>query len=208
MTVQPTEIYALLIGLVGGGGLCATKQAAKRAAKRIAQRTPPGPTIMYDSIDPQQFRGLPTDAALAGYIDGRREWQSYHALPQLYPHHPRLSITVAGALEADAADGETGDLSIAGQVNWVKQKLADKNVRPWVYRSVATMPALLAALERAGVPRTRVRLWTAHYTGIPHLCSSRCWPELRTTADATQWTDHALGRNLDQSVIQKGAWKR
>jgi hypothetical protein len=62
------------------------------------------------------------------------------------------------------------------------------------------MAAVLAALARAGIDRSQVRLWTAHYTGHAHLCTATCGFGFRWTADATQWTDRALGRNLDESV--------
>jgi len=63
------------------------------------------------------------------------------------------------------------------------------------------MRLVLSALQSAGISRTSVRLWAAHYTGESHLCTpDDCGYALSASVDATQWTDHALGLKLDESV--------
>jgi len=71
--------------------------------------------------------------------------------------------------------------------------------RPAVYISISSAATLLQTLEHAGIGREQIRLWTAHYTYAPHICGPGCgYGEIN--AQATQWTDRAHGRNLDQSL--------
>jgi hypothetical protein len=63
--------------------------------------------------------------------------------------------------------------------------------RPCFYADASTMPSVIAALLSAGIKRSSYRTWVAHYTNVAHL---------EPGADATQWTDVALGRNLDESL--------
>jgi hypothetical protein len=59
------------------------------------------------------------------------------------------------------------------------------------------MPTVLAALQAAGISRAEVRLWGAHFTDVEHICGSSGCDTISTDVDATQWTSHALGLNLD-----------
>lgn len=156
----------------------------------------PKQVTMYDSIDVHQ---IPADAqAVAGYVGGK--WPTYHALEMKFPKAHRLSIAVFASEDADCLDVEPGDARIDQAAMWVKRQLARGVYRPVVYTSVSQAAGLLKALSQAGVARSEVRLWTAHYTFRPHRCSSKCGFGMWTTADATQWSDHALGRNLDASL--------
>jgi hypothetical protein len=87
---------------------------------------------------------------------------------------------------------------------WVKRQQARGVKHPVVYTSVSNVPALLGALAKDGIKRLDIRLWTAHYTGRPHLCGPQCGFGMSTTADATQYTNHALGRTLDASLCRDG----
>jgi hypothetical protein len=49
----------------------------------------------------------------------------------------------------------------------------------------------MAALGSAGIKRPEYRAWVAHYTNVAHL---------EPGSNATQWTDKALARNLDESL--------
>jgi hypothetical protein len=94
--------------------------------------------------------------------------------------------------------------AVAGYTSWVKRQQARGIKRPVIYASRDNMPAVLAALQAAGIPRSAVRLWSAHYTFHEHICSPACGA--RFTADATQWTDKAIGRSLDQSKVDPSFW--
>lgn len=149
---------------------------------------------MFDSIDPSQ---IPPNQDDAGYVDGR--WQTFSALRG--PHN--LSVAVFATDDADALDDEPGDATNAQAPGWVQRELGLGHWRPCVYTSVSNVQALLTALAAAGMSRSQVRIWTAHYTYVRHRCTPACCAGLPADflADATQWTDRSGGRNLDESTI-------
>ena len=152
---------------------------------------------MFDTTTPDE---VPTGnvQAVAGYVGGH--WPTYARLAQDHPQAHHLSIAVNAHEDAECLDVEAGDATPDEAPAWVKRQQGRGVQRPVLYASVSAMAAVLAALARAGIDRSQVRLWTAHYTGHAHLCTARCGFGFRWTADATQWTDRALGRNLDESV--------
>lgn len=190
-------------GLLGRG----TAKAVARALPKILGRfrrirvmpdavAKPARLTMYDSIQPSQ---IPLKAvAVAGYVNGR--WPTFVQLRKQFPHARLLSVAVSAAADADCLDVEAGDATVAQVGLWVRRQQARGVARPTVYCSVSSAPSVLDALARSGIARTKVRLWTAHYTGKPHLCSTAACGYACGDADATQWTDRALGRNLDASL--------
>lgn len=141
--------------------------------------------------------------AVAGYVNG--VYQTYDKLVVRFPHAHLLSIDVNGSENADCLDVEKGDATNQVAPVWVRRQLAKGGLRPVVYTSLSNAQQLVGTLAAAGIVRSQYRLWTAHYTFKPHLCSARCgFGPVR--ADATQWTDRALGRNLDQSLLRRGFW--
>lgn len=156
------------------------------------------PTVMYDDVD---LSLIPKDAqTVAGYVGGR--WPTFGKLRAAFPGAKRcISIAVSASEDADVLDVENGDATNAQAASWfVRQKKRGAS-KPGFYTSVSNVGPLLAALGRAGIRRSEVVIWSAHYTGISHLCSPKCYPGMPTTADATQYTDHALGRSLDASRV-------
>lgn len=159
--------------------------------------------VMYDSIDPTQMSGLAMDAA-AGYIDGK--WQTFPRLGQFTPNGTYLmSITVFGN-EAEAADIENGDLTTVQGAQWAKAMLALGHWRPVVYTQANNIDNLVTELAAVGVTRNQVRLWSAHYNFVPHICAPTACGF--SSADGTQWTNSASGRNLDQSQLPSGFFTR
>lgn len=154
------------------------------------------PVTMYDDIS---VSAIPANAeAVAGYVGGK--WPTYPELVKRFPKAHKLSIAVTSTEDAECLDVEPGDASNIQAPAWVKRQQARGVKKPVVYTSVSNAPALIATLAKAGVKRTDIRLWTAHYTGRPHLCSSACGFGFKFTADATQYDDHAFGRSLDVSL--------
>lgn len=150
--------------------------------------------VMYDSVDVDQ---IPRDAtAVAGYINGR--WPTFRQLRRFKAN--RLSIAVTADVDAACLDVETGDATPEQAPAWVRRQLARGQYKPVIYASRDNVPAVLAELNHAGINRSQIRLWTAHYGAGAHICGGvSCGA--RFTADATQWTDKALGRNLDESLL-------
>jgi len=120
--------------------------------------------------------------AYAGYTDQGGigiTWPAVQAIPAA--HH--LSISVHGLAPAMCGDVESGAL-----ISWAGYDCG--------YAAASNVGALIL---RYGRPR---RLWVAHYTGRPHICTSgQCWPSspLPWAADGTQWTDH--GGAWDESLL-------
>lgn len=119
----------------------------------------------------------------------------------MFPRAYHLSIAVKAGEDAECLDIERGDAVPYPAPAWVRRQRARGVRRPVLYASVSSMGTVLAALEANGITPSAVRLWTAHYTGYPHVCSPQnCGYGLSAPADATQWTDRALNLNLDESL--------
>jgi hypothetical protein len=160
----------------------------------------PRPLVMYDSIELATVP--PSPQAVAGYVGGR--WPTYTELVRRFPHARHLSIAVGASENADALDVESGDATPGEAAGWVQRQHHRGLKRPVLYTSLSGMQHLVDLLAHAGTPRQSVRLWSAHYTGHPHVCGPNCGFGLRVHADATQYTDKALGRNLDESLTVAG----
>ncbi|MFL5825600.1 MAG: hypothetical protein ACJ76V_03660 [Thermoleophilaceae bacterium] len=142
---------------------------------------------------------IPADApAVAGYVNGK--FVTFPTLQHSFPKAQRMSIAVTAAADAECLDIEVGDARPDQAPAWVRRQVARGVKRPIVYAQVSRMQSVLGALSAAGIQRGDVRVWTAHYTSKAHRCSSACGFGFSTTADATQWTDQSLGRNLDESL--------
>jgi hypothetical protein len=158
----------------------------------------PVPVEMYDDINVSL---IPVSAvAVAGYVDGR--WPTYSQLVAKFPHAKfKLSIAVFSRDNAQALDVEPGDATIAEAAAWVKRQHARGVKTPDVYTSASWGEKLIGTLTAAGLVYGKdYRWWSAHYTGQPHLCNPKCYPGLRHIAHATQWTDKAGGKSLDESL--------
>lgn len=174
--------------------------AKLRVARRLSARRLP--KRMYDAVT---IENMPLDAkAVAGYVGGR--FQTFPRLAERFPHARRVSIAVASNQDADVLDIEPGDSRPELAPMWAKRQLERGKV-PKLYSSVSEMPEVLRQLAINGISRSQVRLWTAHYTHVPHLCDSRCGFGFNDKADATQFTNRALGRSLDESVTSRRFWK-
>lgn len=139
----------------------------------------------------------PTLDAYAGYVDGN--WPTFPTLRAAYPHKPVLSIAVFAADDADCLDVESGDATNSQAPFWVARQRANGANRPHLYTSLSNAQALIATMNAAGMPRHSYRLWVAHYTNSPHICSPSCGLGFTDVADGTQWTDH--GGSYDESLV-------
>ena len=97
----------------------------------------------------------------------------------------RSEIDVTGGGIGNAGDFEKGDMAYEHAGPWAKRRIAAGVRRPVVYFSASNWGEVMRSLEQAGVARSKIRIWTAHYTGKEHLCSEACG--VTGTADATQW---------------------
>lgn len=160
---------------------------------------PPAPLAeltMFDSVTPTQ---IPANAkAVAGYVNGL--WPTWDTVCRLFPHAKHLSIAVNAHADAEALDIERGDAINEDAPAWLRRQQKRGVKQPVLYTSVSNAQALVELLRRNGISRSEYRLWTAHYTYKAHRCSSVCGFGFTAGADATQYSDHALGKNLDASL--------
>lgn len=157
---------------------------------------PKSPITMYDDVN---LSLIPRNAeAVAGYVNGH--YQTWESVKRDFPHAKKLSIAVTASADAECLDIERGDAVPSQAPAWVVRQKKRGVKKPVVYSSVSEMPAVLRALDRAGIKRSAVRVWTAHYNYKPHLCTSKCGFGFTGKADATQYTNRALGRSLDASL--------
>lgn len=151
---------------------------------------------MYDSVTLSNIP--PVAQAVAGYVDGR--YQTWPDVLRRWPTARHVSITATGRLEADVCDVETGDVSIQGCVEWVGRMHALGHPAPGVYADLDTWVTGLQDALLSRWARSQLRVWTAHYTHRWHRCGRFCDRRLTIPVDATQFTDRALGRQLDASA--------
>jgi hypothetical protein len=155
-------------------------------------------TIMYDAESNSEFP--PGAPAYAAYVDGHAGDQpNYAHVTAAYPDARHLSIALSADDDADALDVENGAASPADVPGWIARQHVRGVVRPCVYASVSVMKAEILPLVGGWLPAS-VRLWTAHYDG-EHICGPKSCGQLPVDADGTQWTSGALGRQLDQSIL-------
>lgn len=180
------------------------KHAGRRAralkaaiSKRERERLAKAPKVMFDDTS---WQLIPSKApAVAGYVGG-----NYETWPEIihnFPDAHKLSIAVNAGERARCLDVETGDAVPAQAPDWVRGMLErHPDLYPVLYGSISLMPEILGAMLDSGFKRNEFLLWSAHYTFHPHICGPKSCG-YATRCDLTQWTDLALGRSLDQSLL-------
>ena len=146
-----------------------------------------GYLTMLDSIGADQ---LPAGDAFfyAGYVDG--DFADYDAIRTRFPHAQVLSIAVFASNDAECLDIESGDATPDEAAGWYFRQKTRGVERPCLYASADAMEQdVLPALNAAGIGRSSVRLWSAHYTGTPHICGPSTCGLMSIDADGCQYTD-------------------
>jgi hypothetical protein len=154
---------------------------------------------MYDSVTLQY---IPSDATvIGGYVDG--QYATFHKLPGLFPHARLLSLAVYSKHDADFLDAEgNGNAELDEFPAWYLRQKKRGVARPGVYASADPIrDHLPGILKAAGIDRSSVRVWAAHYTNHAHVCGPQTCNEVHFPVDGTQFTKHARGVNLDQSLL-------
>jgi hypothetical protein len=157
---------------------------------------------MYDTAYNAEF---PAGAqAYAAYVDGSLGDQpNYAHIVKAFPKAHHLSIAVFSRDNADALDVEPGAAAPSNVPDWYARQRHRGIGRPCLYASASTMADdMLPVLRRAKIARDQVRLWSAHYGVGEHICGPASCGAVPIEMDGTQWTPSALGRALDQSLLQ------
>lgn len=163
----------------------------------------PQPIPMFDSIN---VANIPLTApAAAGYVDGK--WQTISALKERVPNAKILTIAAFAADNARCLDVEPGDATPAQAAGWIRRQKARGQKNPVIYCNAGSGQALIDSLTRSGLKYgVDYMWWSAHYDPAQgaHFCGPHCGFNLRVTAHATQWTDKANGKSLDESICSPG----
>jgi hypothetical protein len=160
---------------------------------------------MYDTILNDQFP--PGGAAYAAYVDGNIGNQpNYAYIVAAFPKAQHLSVALFASNNADTLDVEPGASSPTDVPAWYAAQRKRGIQRPCVYASASAMnDEILPILSQAGIARSTVRLWTAHYEVGEHICGPDSCRALSLNADGTQWTPNAVingvALDLDQSLL-------
>jgi len=140
---------------------------------------------MYDAVT---VPDLPSGASYyAGYTNGN--YANVAEIQARFPNAHVLGISVFAGGAGTCLDVEPGDAtnSQAASVRYAMY-----------YTSVSNADALVSALASGGILRSSYKLWTAHYTGVAHICSpSTCYTS--QTADGTQY---ASNNYYDTSLLE------
>lgn len=149
---------------------------------------------MYDDANEQLY---PTGAyAYAGYIDG---YADFDWLRQNRSGAHLLSITVRGNATARCIDVEPG-ASTQGQIPGFLDHWKGRNEKPVLYLMAGQAGGICGWLSGLGHKRSSYVLWTAHVGQGEHICGpATCG--YGPGSNGTQWTWTAMGRSLDQSII-------
>lgn len=156
-------------------------------------------SLMQDTITPSAISGDPW--AVAGYKGPGGRWPDYDALVRLFPNafHLAINIWLGQGFDADAGDGERGDMSLPDLAQFLHQAKPINVLKPIGYSSASNVEELIRLYTALGHHRDEIFIWSAHYTGIPHICGpATCgFPQ----ADLTQFTDREFSRNIDGSMV-------
>ncbi len=159
---------------------------------------------MFDTALNDQFP--PGAAAYAAYVDGSvGDQPNYAFIVSAFPKAQHLSISLFGN-NADALDVEPGASDPSEVPGWYARQVARGIQCPVIYASASMMNGeILPTLSQAGIARSTVRLWTAHYEVGQHICGPGTCGALSINADGTQWTPNAVVNGatlvLDQSLL-------
>lgn len=155
------------------------------------------PVAIFDSIVPGRLP--PTSPVVAGYVDG--SWPTYAHLATSFRQATVLSIATDPANRAMILDVEKGDATPREAVAWVREGHRLGVKRPCLYMSLGAVATFDDQADMEGITRGEYRLWTAHWTGKPHICSARCGLGSIERPGATQWTDNpAEGVDVSRST--------
>ncbi|MBV9292595.1 MAG: hypothetical protein JO222_09110 [Frankiales bacterium] len=115
---------------------------------------------------------VPASADLpAGYVDGA--YRTVDALRRRFSHKRIVTITVNGSTPgADVIDREAGDASARTAARYVHDGRVAGHW-PTIYFPLSDIAEICHELKAIGLGPD-VPLWTAHYTGVEHICGKTC----------------------------------
>lgn len=165
--------------------------------------------LMYDTASSAFQGGVPNNAeAVLAYWDMRfRNLGAAQArFPKLHEAGRIVALTCGADPRANGIDWEPGNVCPAIGP-YIAEAEANKVWRPVVYADISDMKHLIP--EMANVigplsnpgPGRRVRILTAHPTGVEHICGPNTCGQLPWEADGTQyWWSSLHGNKVDYDI--------
>lgn len=134
-------------------------------------------------------------SAFGGYLDGRYPTAAYVLSRFPNAHHLFYTTGLGPAEGIDVEPGNAGwDQGFNTVAAWIKWRRSVGVVKPVVYLPASSVVEMILVLAGNGVPRSNYRLFPAHWTGEPHICSSQDIPSsFAWEADATQFEGNIGG---------------
>jgi hypothetical protein len=165
--------------------------------------------LMYDTADSRFEGGVPANAAAAlCYWDRRfaNRGAAHARFPKLEAEHRIVSLTCGADTRADGVDWEPGNVCPAIGA-YITEAESNKVWRPVVYADLSDMKRLIPEMTGAigplanPGPERRVRILTAHPTGVEHICGPTTCGKLPWEADGTQyWWSSLHGNKVDYDI--------
>lgn len=157
---------------------------------------------VFDSVSIER---IPNAARrIAAYVDG--EYANIHDAQTLRPDAQVIAITVLGDPYAQVADVEAGALTVPQVRDWLGRARRAGQQRPCIYIEVSRLTSLVDTLRRLGEPRSSYRLWSAHWTTVPHICSAACGIGDYEPPGMTQYESNSHDSGIDVSLTRTGWW--
>lgn len=153
-------------------------------------------SLLQDTTTPSAISGNPW--GVAGYNGGN--FPDGPILARLFPHafHMLIDVFFGQTENADACDAEQGDFTLPQAAIWLPKAKPLNVIKPVGYTSASNIDELVHLCAAQGLQRHEFFVWSAHYTGHPHICGPHTcgFPE----ADLTQFWNHQFNRNIDGSM--------
>lgn len=147
---------------------------------------------MWVGYDDVTLALIPHNAPVVfAYEDG--DFRNLALARRAFPHAHVFSICVNAAHDGDFLDVERGDADPSQLKEWWLRQHERGVWRPGPYASIGNGMPQCEEIMRTLATRDEYRLWSADYTHEPHI---------NPGMDGTQWTDRALGRSLDESLLR------
>lgn len=156
-------------------------------------------------IDSTSIEAIPDTARrIAAYIDG--EYANVQTAHTERPDAEVIAITVLGNPYAQVADLEAGALTVTQVRDWLRRARHTGQQRPCIYVEVSRLVSVVDQLWRLGEPRSNYRLWSAHWTTDPHICSAACGIGDYEPPGMTQYESNYRESRIDLSLTTVGWW--
>lgn len=166
------------------------------------QNTDATHVAVIDSVSITRIPGA--TRRIAAYSDGK--WANVHDAYMLRPGAQVIAITVLGDPYAQVADLEAGALSVTQVRDWLRRARHTGQQRPCIYVEVSRLQSVVNELWRLGEPRSSYRLWSAHWTDVPHICSAACGIGDYEPPGMTQYESNIEDSGFDVSLTTVGWW--